>query len=144
MSGQRLLAKERPVHILQATALVHEAYLQFIDWQNVRWQNRAHFFRVVAQMMRHILVDYAVKQKSEKRGDWAPHGALEEAAMVFSERNPDLVALDASLDNLAALNPIQSRVIELHFFGGLALKEIAEALGMSLGVVKRDMTLAKL
>jgi RNA polymerase sigma factor (TIGR02999 family) len=138
------LAKERPGHILQATALVHEAYLRLIDWRNVRWQNRAHFFGVAAQMMRRILVNYAVKHKSEKRGGGAPHVTLEEAATVFSERNPDLVALDAALDKLAALNPRQSRVIELRFFGGLELKEIAEVLVVSHGTVKRDLTLAKL
>ncbi|MCI0387311.1 MAG: sigma-70 family RNA polymerase sigma factor [Acidobacteria bacterium] len=138
------LAKERPGHILQATALVHEAYLRLIDWQNVRWENRAHFFGVAAQMMRRILVDYAVKQKSGKRGGGAQPVSLGEAAAVFSERNPDLVALDEALDKLAALNSRQSRVIELHFFGGLALKEIAEVLGVSHGTVKRDLTLAKL
>src|SRR5262245_10570280 len=113
------LAKERPGHILQATALVHEAYLRLIDWQNVRWQNRAHFFGVAAQMMRRILVDYAVKQKSEKHGGGARPVSLGEAAAVFSVRNPDLIALDAALDKLAALNSRQSRVIELRFFGGL-------------------------
>jgi len=138
------LAKERPGHTLQTTALINEAYLRLINWRNVSWQNRAHFFGVAAQMMRRILVDYAVKKKSEKRGGGAPHVTLEEAAAVFSERNPDLVALDAALDKLAALNPRQSRVIELHFFGGLALKEIAEVLDISHGAVKRDLTLAKL
>ena len=138
------LAKERPGHILQATALVHEAYLRLIDWRNVRWQNRAHFFGVAAQMMRRILVDYAVKQKSEERGGGALHVTLGEAAEVFSEHNPDLIALDSALDKLAALNSRHSRVIELHFFGGLALKEIAEVLGVSHGTVKRDLTLAKL
>ena len=138
------LAKERPGHILQATALVHEAYLRLIDWQNVRWQNRAHFFGVAAQMMRRILVDYAVKQKSEKYGGGARPVSLAEAAAVFSVRNPDLIALDDALDKLAALNSRQSRVIELRFFGGLPLKEIAEVLGVSHGTVKRDLTLAKL
>jgi len=138
------LARERPGHILQATALVHEAYLRLIDWENVRWQNRAHFFGVAAQMMRRILVDYAVKQKSDKHGGGAQPVSLAEAAAVFSERNPDLVALDAALDRLAALNSRQSRVIELHFFGGLTLKEIAEVLGVSHGTIKRDLTLAKL
>ncbi len=138
------LAKEHPGHILQATALVHEAYLRLIDWQNVRWQNRAHFFGVAAQMMRRILVNYAVKQKSEKRGGGALHITLGEAAVVFSERSPDLVALDSALDRLAALNSRQSRVIELHFFGGMTLKEIGEVLDVSHGTIKRDLTLAKL
>ena len=138
------LAKERPGHILQTTALINDAYLRLINWQNVSWQNRAHFFGVAAEMMRRILVDYAVQQKSKKRGAGAPHVALEEAAVIFSERNPDLVDLNAALEKLAALNQRQSRVIELHFFGGLNLNEIAEALGVSHGTVKRDMTLAKL
>jgi RNA polymerase sigma factor (TIGR02999 family) len=138
------LAKERPNHILQTTALIQETYLRLIDWQNAHWQNRAHFFGVAAQMMRRILVDYAVEQKSLKRGGGAPHVTLEEATQVFSESNPDLVDLDIALDKLAALHSRQGRVVELHFFGGLALKEIAEVLKVSLGTVKRDLTLAKL
>ncbi|HEU0173510.1 MAG TPA: sigma-70 family RNA polymerase sigma factor [Blastocatellia bacterium] len=138
------LMKERPGHILQTTALIHEAYIRLIDWQNSSWQNRAHFFGVAADMMRRILVDYAVKWKSEKRGGGALHVTLVEAAAVFSERAPDLVELDAALVNLAALNPRQCRVIVLRFFGGMTLEEIAEALGVSLGTVKRDLTLAKL
>jgi RNA polymerase sigma factor (TIGR02999 family) len=138
------LARERPGHILQTTALINEAFIRLIDWQNSSWQNRAHFFGVAAEMMRRILVDYAVKWKSEKRGGRAPHVTLEEAAAVFPERNPDLVELDAALVKLAALNSRQCRVIVLRFFGGLTLEEIAEVLGVSLGTVKRDMTLAKL
>jgi len=138
------LARERPGHILQTTALINEAFIRLIDWQNSSWQNRAHFFGVAAEMMRRILVDYAVKWKSEKRGGRAPHVTLEEVAAVFPERNPDLVELDAALVKLAALNSRQCRVIVLRFFGGLTLEEIAEVLGVSLGTVKRDMTLAKL
>jgi len=138
------LAKERPDHILQTTALINEAYLRLIDWENVSWRNRAHFFGVAAQMMRRTLVNYAIEQKSLKRGGRAQHVALEEAATVFSKHNPDLVDLDAALDKLAALSPRQSQVVELHFFGGLELKEIAEVLGVSHGTVKRDLTLAKL
>src|SRR5262249_31787983 len=132
------LAKERPGHILQTTGLIQEAYLRLIDWQSVHWQNRAHFFGVAAQMMRRILVNYAVEQKSLKRGGGARHVALEEAGKVFSERNPDLIDLDMALDKLATLNSRQSKVVELHFFGGLGLKEIAEVLGISFGTVKRD------
>jgi RNA polymerase sigma factor (TIGR02999 family) len=138
------LAKERHNHILQTTALLQEAYLRLIDWRNVQWQNRAHFFGVAAQMMRRILVDYAIEQKSLKRGGGAPHVTLEEASGIFFDRNPDLVDLNIALDKLAALHSRQSRVVELHFFGGLALKEIAEVIGVSLGTVKRDLTLAKL
>jgi RNA polymerase sigma factor (TIGR02999 family) len=138
------MAKEHPNHILQTTALIQEAYLRLIDWQNVNWQNRAHFFGVAAQMMRHILVDYAVQQKYLKRGGGAQRVMLEEAAMISSERNPDLVDLDIALGKLAALHSRQSQVVELHFFGGLTLKEIAEVLRVSLGTIKRDLTLAKL
>ncbi len=138
------LSKERPDHILQTTALIHEAYLRLIDWRSVRWQNRAHFFGVAAQMMRRILVDYAVEQKALKRGGGAQHVTLEEAAKAFSGRNLDLVDLDIALGKLGALHSRQSKAVELHFFGGLTLKEVAEVLSVSLGTVKRDLTLAKL
>jgi RNA polymerase sigma-70 factor (ECF subfamily) len=138
------LAKERQNHILQTTALIHEVYLRLIDWQNVHWQNRAHFFGVAAQMMRRILVDYAIEQKAMKRGGRAQHVTLEEATVVFSGRTPDLIDLDIALEKLAALHLRQSRVVEFHFFGGLTIKEIAHVLGVSLGTVKRDLTLAKL
>lgn len=138
------LAKERHNHILQTTALIHEVYLRLIAWQNVHWQNRAHFFGVAAQMMRRILVDYAIEQKAMKRGGRAQHVTLEEATVVFSGRPPDLIDLDIALEKLAALHSRQSRVVEFHFFGGLTIKEIAHVLGVSLGTVKRDLTLAKL
>jgi RNA polymerase sigma factor (TIGR02999 family) len=95
-------------------------------------------------MMRHILVDYAVERKSLKRGGGAQHITLEEAAKVFSEPGLDIVDLDIALEKLAALHARQSRVVELRFFGGLTLKEISEVLGVSLGTIKRDLTLAKL
>lgn len=138
------LSKERPDHVLQTTALIQEAYLRLIDWRNARWQNRAHFFGVAAQMMRRILVDYAVEQKALKRGGGARHVGLEDAENVSSGRGLSIIDLDIALGKLAALHSRQSQVVELHFFGGLALKEIAEALSVSLGTVKRDLTLAKL
>jgi RNA polymerase sigma-70 factor, ECF subfamily len=138
------LAKERRDHILQTTALIHEAYLRLIDWQNVHWQNRAHFFGVAAQMMRRILINHAIEQKAKKRGSGVQHVMLEETAAVFSRRNPDLIDLNIALEKLATLHARQSQVVELHFFGGLTVKEIAEVLGVSLGTVKRDLTLAKL
>jgi RNA polymerase sigma factor (TIGR02999 family) len=138
------MARERPDHILQTTALIQEAYLRLIDWQNVRWQNRSHFFGVAAQIMRRILVDYALEQKALKRGGGAQHVTLEEAVKVFSDRDLDLADLDMALEKLATLHSRQSHVVELRFFGGLGLKEIAEVLGVSLGTVKRDLTLAKL
>jgi RNA polymerase sigma factor (TIGR02999 family) len=138
------LAKERHNQILQTTALIHEVYLRLIDWQNVHWQNRAHFYGVAAQMMRRILVDYAMAEKAMKRGGRTQHVTLEEATLVFSERPSDLIDLDIALEKLAALHSRQSQVVEFHFFGGLTIKEIAHVLGVSLGTVKRDLTLAKL
>jgi RNA polymerase sigma-70 factor (ECF subfamily) len=138
------LAKERPGHILQTTALIQEVYLRLIDWQNVHWHNRAHFFGVAAKMMRRILVNYAIEQKSMKRGGGAQQVTLEEMAGVFSKQNTDLIDLDTALEKLAALHSRQSQVVELHFFGGLTQKEIAEVLGVSRGTVKRDLTLAKM
>jgi len=138
------LSRERPDHILQTTALIQEAYLRLIDWRNARWQNRAHFFGVAAQMMRRILVDYAVEQNALKRGGGARRVELDEAVNLSSGRGLNIVDLDIALGKLAALHARQSQVVELHFFGGLTMKEIAEALGLSLGTVKRDLTLAKL
>jgi RNA polymerase sigma-70 factor, ECF subfamily len=138
------LAKERHSHILQTTVLIHEVYLRLIDWQNVHWRNRAHFFGVAARMMRRILVNYALEQKTMKRGGNARHVTLEEATMESSGRAPDLIDLDIALEKLAALHSRQSRVVELHFFGGLTIKEISHVLGVSLGTVKRDLTLARL
>lgn len=138
------MAQERPGHLLQTTALVNEAFLRLVSWKNVRWQNRAHFFGVSAQLMRHILVDFARTENYAKRGGNTCFVSLAEAADVLQEALPDLVALDAALDKLAALDPRQSRVVELRFFGGLSLEEIAEVLKVSLGTVKRDWSLAKL
>ncbi len=142
--AKHYMAQERPGHLLQTTALVNEAFLRLVDWKNVRWQNRAHFFGVSAQLMRHILVDFARAQNYAKRGGKVCFVSLVEAADVLQEASPDLVALDIALDKLAALDPRQSRVVELRFFGGLTLEEIAEVLKVSLGAVKRDWSLAKL
>lgn len=143
--AKRHMAQERPGHLLQTTALVNEAFLRLVDWKNVRWQNRAHFFGVSAQLMRHILVDFARAQNYAKRGGGEAHFvSFAEAADVLQETRPDLVALDAALDKLTALDPRQSRVVELRFFGGLSLEEIAEVLKVSLATVKRDWSLAKL
>lgn len=142
--SRRYLAKERCGHILQSTALINEVYLRLIGWQNVHWENRAHFFGVAAQLMRHILINYAIEQKAKKRGGRLEYVTLEEAANLFPRRNSDLIDLNIALGRLATLHSRQSRVVEFHFFGGLTLKEIAEVLGVSLGTVKRDLTLAKL
>jgi RNA polymerase sigma factor (TIGR02999 family) len=137
------LAAERPGHILQTTALVNEAYLRLIDWKNVRWQNRAQFFAMASQMMRHILVDYARMHHREKRGGSAVHVSLAQAAAVPIESAGDLVALDDALRALEAFAPRQAHVVELRFFGGLSLQESAEVLEVSVGTVRRDWSLAR-
>jgi RNA polymerase sigma-70 factor, ECF subfamily len=142
----RFMAGERPGHILQATALVNEAYLRLIDWQDVRWQNRAHFFGVAAQIMRRVLVDIARTRNRAKRGQGQLHVSLSEAADVpanHQSKGVDLVALDDALNALERLNARQARVIELRFFGGLSLEEAAHVLNVSVGTVRRDWSLAQ-
>jgi RNA polymerase sigma factor (TIGR02999 family) len=142
----RFMAGERPGHILQATALVNEAYLRLIDWRDVRWQNRAHFFGVAAQIMRRVLVDIARTRNRAKRGQGQLHVSLSEAVDVpagHASRDVDLVALDDALNTLEKLNARQARVIELRFFGGLSLEEAAHVLNVSVGTVRRDWSLAQ-
>ncbi len=140
----RCLAGERPGHILQATALINEAYLRLIDWKDVRWQNRAHFFAVAAQIMRRVLVDLARSRDRAKRGQGQLHVSLSEATDVPAVQNSvDLVALDDALKTLEGLNARQSRVVELRFFGGLSLDEVAHVLDVSVGTVRRDWSLAQ-
>ena len=141
--ADRYLRRERSDHTLQATALVHEAYLKLIDQQNVRWQNRAHFFGVAAQMMRRILVDHARSSQAEKRGGEFQKFSLDENIDVSGERASDLVALDEALERLAQLDPQKARVVELRFFGGLSVEETAEVLGVSAPTVKRQWRMAK-
>jgi len=137
------MGRERPGHTLQTSALVNEAYIRLIDWKNIHWQNRAHFFAVSAQLMRRILVDFARSRNYAKRGGAVRNVSLEEAMVVSREKGADLVALDDALDSLAQLNERQSQVVELRFFGGLELEEIAEVLKVSVGTVRRDWRLAR-
>ena len=139
------LRRERPGHTLQTTALVHEAYLRLVDARDVRWQNRAHFFAIAATVMRRILVDHARKRSASKRGGSGIRLTLDEdlAAAANGPEGVDLIAVDESLDRLAALDPQQARVVELRFFSGLSVEETAEALGVSPRTVKRDWTVAK-
>lgn len=141
--ADRYLRRERPGHTLQATALVHEAYVQLIDQRNVRWQNRAHFFGIAANLMRQILVQYARSHRAAKRGGSGYKLSLDEAAGVSREPDMDLVALDDALNTLAAIDPQQSRIVELRFFGGLTIEETAQVLGISPATVKREWTVAK-
>jgi RNA polymerase sigma factor (TIGR02999 family) len=135
--------RERGGHTLQTTALVNEAYLKLIDSSRVRWQNRAHFFAVSAQLMRRILVDFARSRHYQKRGGAARQVSLDEALVVSAARGDDLVALDDALTALAAIDKRKSEVVELRFFGGLSVEETAEVLKVSPDTVMRDWRLAK-
>lgn len=141
--ARRYMRRQRSGHTLQTTALVNEAYLRLIDASRVQWQDRAHFFAVAAQLMRRILVDFARARGNLKRGGGAPVIALEDAPEVASERNADLIALDDALTTLAELNPRQSRIVELRYFGGLTEEETAEALQISPRTARRDWSLAR-
>ena len=139
----RYLQRERPGHTLQTTALIHEAYLRLIDQKDVRWQNRAHFFGIAAQLMRRILVDHARSRQAAKRGGSDIKLPLEEGMIVAEGKDVNLVALDEALERLAAIDPQQSRVVELRFFSGLSVEETAAVLGVSTRTVKRDWNVAK-
>jgi len=141
--AKRYMGMENPGQTLQATALVNEAYLRLIDVKQVGWQNRAHFFALSAQVMRHILVDSARSRRNLKHGGGVQQVTLDDALAVSPERELDFVALDAALQALAALDPRQSQVVELRFFGGLSWDETAEVLKVSVGTVRRDWTLAR-
>jgi RNA polymerase sigma-70 factor, ECF subfamily len=137
------LKNERPDHTLQATALVHEAYLRLVDWENVSWQNRSHFFAVSAQVMRHILVDHARKKKAEIHGGNLQKLALDEAISFSNSKEVDLVDLDDALLELEKLDKRQSKIVELRFFAGLTIEETAHALNISTMTVSRDWNFAK-
>jgi RNA polymerase sigma factor (TIGR02999 family) len=134
---------EAPGHPLQTTALVNEAYLRLVDSSRVRWQNRAHFFAVSAQLMRRVLVDFARSRNYPKRGGGVQQVSLEESILVAEDRDGDLVALDAALTALAAIDPRKGQVVELRFFAGLTEQETAEVLKVSAETVRRDWRLAK-
>ncbi len=141
--ADRYLRREQPGHTLQATALVHEAFLRLVDQQDVTWQNRAHFFGAAANLMRQILIQHARAKHADKRGGDQHKLYLDEAGDLAQEKNPDLIALDDALNELAAVAPQQSRVVELRYFGGLSIEETAEVLGISPATVKREWTMAK-
>ncbi len=138
------LRDERQDHTLQATALVHEAYLRLIGGQEIVWQNRAQFFSIASQVMRHILVDHARRHSADKRGHGAGKLSLDDAIDLAAARNIDLVALDDALVTLATLDEEQSKIVELRFFGGLTIKEIAEILEISEMTVSRKWKTARL
>jgi RNA polymerase sigma factor (TIGR02999 family) len=142
--AHRRMRDERPGHILQTTALISEAYLRLVDINRVRWQNRAHFFAISAQVMRRVLVDAARERDALRRGGGVSQVVFDESLMPAPERNPDLVALDGALGALAEIDPRKSRVVELRYFGGLSVEEPAEVLDVSVQTVARDWRLAKL
>jgi RNA polymerase sigma factor (TIGR02999 family) len=140
--ARRHLRRERDNHSLSPTALVHETYLKLVDQRRVKWQNRAHFFGVAAHLMRRILVDHARSRAAAKRGHDRTI-ALDVVEVAAAPIDVDLVALDAALDKLAAVDPRQSRLVELRFFAGLTVEETAAALGVAPITVKRDWALAR-
>ena len=140
--AQRYMKGERPGHSLQTTALVNEAYMRLVDYKEMQWQNRAHFFAVSAQLMRRILVEHA-RRRNLKRGGGVLHVSLEETATVDVEQSTDLVALDDAMATLARLDPRKVQVVEMRFFGGLSVEETAAVLKISPITVMRDWSTAK-
>ena len=140
----RFMKREQANHALQPTALVHEAYLRLIDQRKVKWRNRAHFFGVAAAMMRRILVDHARLRRAEKRGGgWERVTLVGDEVAAEAASEVDVLALNESLERLAAFDPRQERIVELRYFGGLTIEEAAEVLGISAATVVREWTTAK-
>jgi len=137
------LRQERSNHTLQATALVHEAYLRLVDQRHVDWKNRSHFFGVAAHLMRRILLMHARRIHAAKRGGKAGRISLDEAVVFTRERSEELLTLDELLTRLSTLDPQQARIVELRFFAGLPVEETADLLGISTATVKRDWAMAK-
>jgi RNA polymerase sigma-70 factor, ECF subfamily len=141
--ARRYMRGERMGHTLQPTALINELYLRLIDWGNISWQDRAHFFGLSARLMRRTLVDHARRHRTGKRGRDVQTIAFNEAAVVPQERTADLVAIDDALNALTVRDPRKSQIIELRFFGGLTVEETAEVLKISPRTVKREWSLAR-
>jgi len=140
--ARRHMKGERPGHSLQTTALANEAYMRLVDYKRMQWQNRAHFFAVSSQLMRRILVDHA-RRHNLKRGGGVQHVSLEQAAVLVTDEDTDIVALDDALNALARIDPRKVQVVEMRFFGGLSVEEIAEVLKVSTVTVKRDWSTAR-
>ena len=141
--AHRYMSRERVGHTLQTSALVNEAYLRLVNWKDLHWENRAHFFAVSAQMMRRILVDFARDRQYLKRGGGALQVSLGEAESLTACRTSDLVALDEALTALSEVDPRKGQVVEMRFFGGLSVAEVAAVLKVSEETVMRDWRLAK-
>ncbi len=141
--AQHYMSRERPGHTLQATALLDDAYLLLADKTHPQWQNRAHFFAVAAQLMRRIMVDHARQRHALKRGGGAVMVALDECAVVTQTRGDELLALDEALEKLAVFDERKARVVEMRYFGGLTMEEIADVLKIHVNTVTRDWTAAR-
>ena len=141
--AEKHLRAERADHTLQPTALVHEAYLKLINQRGTDWKDRAHFFAIASRIIRRILVDHARQKKAAKRGAGQERVSLEDAEMNLGNRDVDLMALDEALNDLAQLDAQQAKVVEMRFFGGLTLAEIAEALNMGRRSVDRSWSAAR-
>src|SRR6185369_11724653 len=141
--AKRYMSRERPDHLLQTSALINEAYVRLIDWKAVRWQNRAHFFGVAAQMMRRILVDFARKRPTVGKDAEALNMSLDDAMTVTTDKDADLLALDEALKSLATIDDRKSQVVELRFFGGLSVEETAEVMKIAPITVMREWNKAK-
>jgi RNA polymerase sigma factor (TIGR02999 family) len=137
------MRREDPDHTLQTTALINETYLRLVDQRKVNWQNRAHFFGIAAQIMRRILLNYARDQNRLKRGGGAIHVSLSEAVIMPAEKDRELIALNDALNRLEAIDERKSKVVELRYFGGLSVEEVAEVLKVSPVTVMRDWQFAK-
>lgn len=141
--AQRELRRERAEHTLNATALVHEAYLKLVQLDRITWEGRAHFFGAAAQAMRRILISYARMRKADKRGSGAEHVSLDDVVLAARDRPARVLALDEALTRLALLDERQARVVECRYFAGMSVEETGTALGISPATVKRDWTLAR-
>ncbi|MFN7944063.1 MAG: sigma-70 family RNA polymerase sigma factor [Blastocatellia bacterium] len=139
----RQMRRERPDHTLQPTALVHEAWLRLVDQREADWRNRARFFGLAAEMMRRILVNHALARKADKRGGHETKLSLEEAVSFAAEREVSLTLLDEALNQLAALDPELCRIVEMRFFAGLTIEEVAEVMNTSTATVKRQWRTAR-
>jgi len=137
------LAGERKNHTLQPTALVHEAYLRLIDQTRVDWQGRTHFFAIGSQAIRRVLIDHARGKARAKRGGGMARVTLDDAIALAPQRDEDLLALDEALEKLEKLDPRQAKVVEMRFFGGMTVEEVAEALGVSKRTVEGEWTMAR-
>ena len=141
--ASRYMRREQGDVVLQTTALVHEAYLRLVEQRETDWESRGHFFAIAAQMMRRILVDQARARIRAKPGNGLIPISLEDGAVLSRERSSNLIELDAALNRLATIDPRQSKIVELRFFGGLTVEETAELMGISPKTVKRDWRVAK-